>query len=588
MNLNSAAVIQQLNLALRAGKVEQIKPLLHMLTQLAATDKKLHLALAQAYEALAKPEIAIEHYFYAGNAMLPPSQALAALARAVDLSQQHQLIKHGLPPAKLWATKCPDDTKARHAHGYLLYRAKFLPAAIREFEAVLKIDPKHAWSTNYLGRAYSLMGCDDLAMKYLLASIELEPDNIEFRRQAAYACNCAQDLAPERVLALHKEHAECLLKDLPAPAAAKKSRQPNKVLRIGYLSPDFYWHSVAYFFRALLENRPEGLEIYCYADSSNNDEMTQLLKKRADRWRDVHHMDDEGLAQQIQVDGLDILVDLNGPLGKSRQGVFAQKLAPTQIAYLGYPNTTGLEAIDYRITDAFADPEGADSLYTEKLIRLNPSFLCFSADPAAPEVAPLPALGKDRGITFGSFNTTQKINRAVIAAWSAILIRVPNARMLIKAGPLHDKEYCEWLLAQFGEQGVDAQRIELIGWTPDKRSHLECYARVDIHLDTFPYNGTTTTCEALWQGVPTVCLAGKEHRTRVGLSICNQVELNDWVADTLDAYVALAVAKAQDLAALATLRKNLRQRMADSPLMQAEEFSEAFYGALERVAQASP
>jgi predicted O-linked N-acetylglucosamine transferase (SPINDLY family) len=372
----------------------------------------------------------------------------------------------------------------------------------------------------------------------------------------------------------HKKFGENLEGRFP-DRVFKRQKPKTEKLRIGYISADFYWHSVSYFFRAaLLGKARENFDIYCYSDSDKSDDMTDELRAASDVWRESRALTDKQLCNQILTDKIDILVDLSGYASRNRMEVFARRAAPIQVTYLGYPNTTGLSRMDYRLTDQQSDPEGStEQFYTESLLRLQGGFLCYYPNACAPSVSPLPASQNGGQICFGSFNTFQKIGPQLLEAWAKILKQVKNSKLLIKAGPLHDAEFCAWVRQYFEQEGIDPLRVELMGWTGDKADHLELYSKIDLHLDTFPYNGTTTTCEALWQGVPTVTCVGEVHRARVGYSILSQLDMQDYAAHSIDGYIAKAVEKANDLVELSKLRAQLRERMQKSSLMDVERFS---------------
>ena len=288
-------------------------------------------------------------------------------------------------------------------------------------------------------------------------------------------------------------------------------------------------------------------------------------------WRDIAEMSDAETARLIREDRIDILIDLAGHTGNNRLGIFAAKPAPVQMTYLGYPNTTGLRTIDYRITDGVADPAGEEVYYSEELLRLDGCFLCYQPPADAPEVAPLPALTSGH-VTFGSFNNFSKINPGVLQLWSGVLKQVPGSRLLLKCPALTDATVRENVGAALQALGIGAERVDLLGHTRTRQEHLALYARVDIALDTFPYNGTTTTCEALWMGVPVLSLVGKHHAGRVGASLLSAADLTDWLADTPESFVATAQARAADLGGLGQLRGVLRGKLADSTLSDAAGF----------------
>jgi predicted O-linked N-acetylglucosamine transferase (SPINDLY family) len=350
-------------------------------------------------------------------------------------------------------------------------------------------------------------------------------------------------------------------------------RSPKRRLRVGYVSSDLRAHPVAYFFENLLEHHDRAaVEVFCYAGLSNVDAMTERLRRKSDHWREVQGYSDDRLASRVRDDAIDILVDLNGHTMGSRLTTFARKPAPVQVTYLGYPATTGLSAMDYRLTDAHADPAGdADTRHSEKLVRLPDTFLCWRAPdespPAGVREVPL------HGITFASFNALPKVSPATIALWAAILGRRPDSRLMIKAIGLNDAGTRQGLLEKFARHGIADNRLLLVDRLASLQSHLAYYQQVDVGLDTSPYGGTTTTCEALWMGVPVVTLAGKVHAGRVGVSILNTVGLADLVAARGEEYVAKALSLAADAARRQELRAGLRERLRTSALMDAARFA---------------
>ena len=275
----------------------------------------------------------------------------------------------------------------------------------------------------------------------------------------------------------------------------------------------------------------------------------------------------------IQAAGVDILVDLAGHTAGNRMPLFSLRPAPVQVTYLGYPNTTGLSTMDYRITDAWADPPGqTEALHTEKLIRLDHGFLCYTPPEAAPEVDPSPHR-KTGAVTFGSFNNMAKFNAGVASLWASVLKAVPGSRLIMKFKTLSDPEVRQTVIDAFAANGVSSDRLSLHGFLPSFADHFALYNRIDIGLDTTPYNGTTTTCEALWMGVPVLALAGRTHVARVGVSILTGLGLSELVAQSREDYVQMAAALARDCRRLDALRKGLRPRMQASPLMDGPGFA---------------
>jgi FkbM family methyltransferase len=346
----------------------------------------------------------------------------------------------------------------------------------------------------------------------------------------------------------------------------RNDRTPERRLRVGYVSPDFRLHSVAFFIEPLIEGHDrERFEVYCYSDVANPDYVTERINAVSDHWRDISSSSNEVLAERIREDRIDLLVDLAGHFAANRLPVFAQKPAPVQFTYLGYPATTALPEVDYRLTDGIADPPGsADRDYSETVVRLANGFLCYRPPRNAPAAGRRSDLGN--ALTFGSFNELPKISPEVIQCWCRILERVPGSKLLLKASALVDRATCTRVEGRFEAAGLSLDRIELLGRTATLEDHLALYARVDVALDTFPYNGTTTTCEALYMGVPVVTLSGKAHAGRVGASVLSALQLHELVALSQDDYVNKAVALAKDEERRRIYRETARDRMLTSPL----------------------
>ena len=383
-------------------------------------------------------------------------------------------------------------------------------------------------------------------------------------------------VSAETVAAEHRRAGAALMALAPNSPALPfaNPRDPGRRLRVGYVSPDFRRHSVSYFLEPLLAAHDRaGFEIFCYAEVIQPDEVTARLQRHADHWLITAGMPDDALAARIRADGIDILIDLAGHTAGNRLPLFARRPAPIQATWLGYPNTTGLPAIDYRLADAISDPPGwGDALASETLLRLPGGFLCFGPPVHAPPPGVPPCLAAG-AVTFGSFNNPAKISLPTIESWSAILKRLPDARLLLKSRQLVDAMTWVLLRTRFAERGIPANRVDMLGFQADTVSHLEVYHRVDIALDPFPYNGATTTCEALWMGVPVVTLAGDRHAARVGASLLSRVGLDGLIAASRDEYVERAVDLAGDRERLAALRSTLRPDMAASSLCDATAFA---------------
>jgi protein O-GlcNAc transferase len=312
--------------------------------------------------------------------------------------------------------------------------------------------------------------------------------------------------------------------------------------------------------------------------------VTHRFETYFDTWRDITLLDDHQVAAKIQEDQIDILFDLAGHSALNRMGVFAMKPARIQVSWLGYPNTTGLSTVDFRLTDAIADPVGqSERLYTERLWRLPNAFLCYHPTAGCPEVGPLP-LEQNGYITLGCFNNFAKLNLPLMKVWASILTELPHAKLLLKATVLGQKYAKNAMRDYFSASGIDEDRVQLLGAEPDFFRHVAHYHKVDVALDTFPYHGTTTTCEALWMGVPVVTLVGDRHSSRVGASLLTHAGLANLIAASPQEYVAKVVELARNKQELAHLRQKLRVQVAASLLVDSHRFYQDFESALRYMA----
>ena len=456
-----------------------------------------------------------------------------------------------------------------------------LDEAVTGLRKALELDPLYAPAHFGLGNALVLLGRADEAEVSLRRALELEP---EFLEAWGNLLLCLHYRKGDDGAALHAEHlawarrhAAGLNLQAGFPGI---DRSPGRRLNIGYLSPNLHRHSVASFFEPLLAAHDRSrVRVFCYSGVDFPDAVTERLRGMSDEWRDLRGVSGDAAARMIRDDRIDILVDLAGHTGGGRPLLFARKPAPVQISWLGYPNTTGLPEMDYRLTDAEADPPGeSDDWYSEKLIRLPQGFLCFLPDADSPDPGPLPALGKGY-TTFGCFNNLAKLTPDQIALWSRLLAVVPDARLVLKAHALGAESARRGVQEQFARHGITGSRLTLYGPEESPAGHLARYREIDVALDTYPYNGTTTTCEALWMGVPVVTLAGPTHVSRVGASILKQVGLGELVAASPDDLLARAKELAADLPRMRALRDGLRTRMRASPLLDGPGFARSIEAA---------
>jgi len=484
-----------------------------------------------------------------------PNEAIAQYERALSLN--------------------PDDSMAHNNLGNVLRAQDRIDQAIIHYERALSLNPDNALAHKNLGSVLALQGRMSYATAHLERALSLQPDNVTAHNSLLLILNYMSDKDPAAVYAAHHDFA----RQWEAPLSSLIQAHTNdcsleRRLRIGYVSSEFRQHSVAYFIEPILAHHDhERFEIFCYSNNPIEDNATERVKSHTDHWRCIAGFSDERTTQQIRADQIDILIDLNGHSGSNCLLVFARKPAPIQVTWLGYPNTTGLSAMNYRLTDQFADPPGmTEHLHSEKLVRLPECFSCYKAPPDAPEVSELPA--REKGyVTFGSFNNMAKITPEVIAIWARILRAVPGSRLIIKNPALGGNTTQQTIQKAFTELGVAPERLDLLGHDPSRKAHLERYWSIDIGLDTFPYNGTTTTCEALWMGVPVVTLAGRTHAGRVGVSLMSNLKLTEFISRTPEDYITTAARLASNREHLEALRKELRSCMAVSSLMDGQRFT---------------
>ncbi|MGH7132866.1 MAG: tetratricopeptide repeat protein [Phycisphaerales bacterium] len=399
----------------------------------------------------------------------------------------------------------------------------------------------------------------------------------------ATVMNYAEGIDAQRIEQAHRNAGRVVgLSRMPKTIAHGKLDAGKRPVRVGFLSADLYSHSVAYFLEPLLEHLDRArFEAVCYATGVTEDETTARLKKHAALWRRVAALSDEAIGKQIAADKIDVLIETSGLTAGHRLGSLLDHPAPVQMTWCGYPNTTGCSFIDVRVVDKVTDPAGAENRCVENLARVDGCFLCYRPDTAAPAVSPLPA-EHEGVITFGSFNNFAKVNEGLVRIWAKALNAVPRSRLLLKAAALAEAGTREFITGWFAELGITRERLVLLEPTRGKAEHLAAYGRVDIALDTYPYHGTTTTCEALWMGVPVVTLRGDRHASRVGASLLRAAGLPELVASDEGNFVGIAARLAGDIGALAKIRVGLREKVRGSELCDARGFAERFGCLIER------
>lgn len=400
-------------------------------------------------------------------------------------------------------------------------------------------------------------------------------DNAELLSGALFNLNYFPGISPQEILARHRRYGE--LVETPHKSCwptHSGSRDPARSLRIGFVSGDLRKHPVGYFmestFQALAGNA--FFELYAYANQPIDDALTERIRPCFRQWRDIWKQSDDNAAALIRADDIDILVDLSGHTAYHRLPVFARKPAPLQVTYLGYSGTTGLTAIDYILGNHWLMPLGEVNCHTEKPWRLPDTQLCYTPPDLDVPVSPLPAM-KNGYITFGNFNNLAKMNDDSLACWAKILMSVPESRLVLKAKQFNIQDVISRVRVRFQSHGVAPERLILLEQTESIAEHMASYASMDIALDPFPYNGTTTSMDALWMGIPILSLRGDRYIGRVGASILEVMNMSNWIATDENDYIERAVQFSGNLATLASLRADLRQRFLNSPLCDAPRFA---------------
>lgn len=460
--------------------------------------------------------------------------------------------------------------------GNALKKLGRLDEAIRSYRKALQCDPEYAEAAANLGNSLLCIGETQKALRTLRKASRLAPSGSAVHAALLMGLLYSGTSGERQIYAESRRWGDALVQSIP-PAIIWKQRTDidDTRIRVGYVSPDFRQHSVAFFLEKVIScHNREKFEIFCYANVSREDEVTGRFRGLSDHWRSIHGMSDDDAARLVQQDQIDILVDLTGHTEGNRLGVFARRPAPVQVSWIGYPGTTGLPTINYRITDDVADPEGkADRYHCERLIRLADGFLCYAPPDVAPPIKPLPSLS-GRGITFGSFNNPAKLTGETLTCWKCVLDRIPDSTLILKMNFPTDETTREKLVKSIESRGIDPTRVEVLPRVNGLAEHLAAYGRIDIALDPFPYNGTTTTCEALWMGVPVITLRGDRHSARVGASILTAVGLESLIAVSTEDYIDIASSLAADQSRLNELRNGLRSRVASSPLTDGRGFVE--------------
>jgi len=452
------------------------------------------------------------------------------------------------------------------------------------FRKMIAIDPAFASAYQMLGATLVAQCRVQDALAILAEGRKRCPDAFELESAELFALNCVEEVSADELFQRHASYGKRLEQHKPARFAFREnSRDPGRRLRVGYVSSDLKRHVVPQFLLPLLEERDRSaIEIHCYSTGDTSDDMTARVRTQSDVWRDAGRMNSEQLADLIHNDHIDILIDLTGHSSVSNLEVFAQAPAPIQASWLGYLNTTGMTRMQYRLTDDYCDPPDlTDRYHTEKLVRLPNSQWCYRpyVEVDLEQEAPV---RKNGTVTFGSFNHGMKITGGVRRLWSEILRKLPESRLLV-AG-MTDEQARENFHRDLEQSGVARGRITIFPYMAPEE-YFRLFGKVDIALDTMPFSGGTTTCDALWMGVPVITLPGVKSWSRSASSVLVNLGLDDWVARSEQDYVRRAVAFSADASTIAELRRSLRSRMLGSPLMDRKQFARDVEAAYRRMWQ---
>jgi predicted O-linked N-acetylglucosamine transferase (SPINDLY family) len=588
---------EQLYRQLLAVDPDQPSPLVNLASVLTSTQRAREALELLAHAVAIAPDHANAHSAkgLAHQQLAELDEAEACFARALAIDERH------LGALNNWAMVCsarrqserafelyrralqvdPDCLPALQNLGVLFTEVGKLSEAEACYQRGLAVDPKSGPMHCNLANVLCRRGRAAEALGHLGQALAACPHEVDWHSNLLLTLHYLEGPTREEVFREHRRWARLRRADrfhLPPKVDDARERR----LRIGYVSPDFRAHAVAFFIAPILrEHDRESFEIIAYANVQAPDAFTDKLRGLSDAWHNVFGIGDEELAERVRRDRIDVLVDLAGHTAGHRLLTFALAPAPLQLTYLGYPDTTGVASIGYRLTDAICDPPGSEAFHTESLLRIPGGMHCYEPPSGAPEVSDAPVTRRGH-LTFGSFNNTCKITGSTVARWARVLRAVPDSRMWMKFPTLADERTADAYRAAFAQHGVDPARVTMRGSHYDHGDHLAEHAEVDVILDAFPYNGTTTTCEALWMGVPVLSRVGDRHVARVGKSLLSQVRLDHFACDDDEALVAVAtrLASPTGVAELVALRATLRYTMIHSPLCDAAYKARAIEAAI--------
>jgi len=592
----------ELGLALlKAGQYKRAAYLLEKYQERSPESCPVHIALGDAFTGLGDNERALEAYRGAMRlACDDPGHFINTGQGFMRLGMFDMALESFSKAAKL----SPDDALISTCIGDCYYHARQYDKAITAYQQAIEYNPRTLEAYNNLGNIYQGMLELDKALEMYRRALSIRPDMAELhtnignvlmelgdplramesyrtalqyrpgyalgRSNLAMSLVYQPDSSEADILEEHIKWARECCGRLQTSPVFTNSCDSVRRLRIGYLSPNFYFHPVTSFFWPMVaESDRNTIETFCYSDSRAVDNVTQRIRQRADHWRDTVDMSDAALEQVIRNDRIDILVELAGHTAGNRLRLLARRVAPVQVSYLGYPCTTGLPQMDYYITDKLVDPEGSEAFYSEKLAYI-PVFSCYQPCTETIMAGPLPFLRNGR-ITFASLNNPRKFHDELIALWSDVLSSVADSVLVMQGKGFKNEGVIRHFAEKFAHHGINRDRLVFHPPMPFE-DHLRLYRDIDIALDTYPWNGHTTSCHALWMGCPVIAMLGKRHASRMAGSVLMNIGHGELVASSEDEYVDIAVRLAADTERLSTLRASLRDRMRESPLCDGKTF----------------
>ncbi|GAB6140788.1 tetratricopeptide repeat protein [Methylosoma difficile] len=563
------------------GRLEESLEVQLKSVQLSPSDAEALYNLGNTYKALKRLDDAVKTY----------QQAIAIKPHFSEVYNNLGLSLHDLgrltEAANSYQTALaqqPQNAELHYNFGITLRELGNLCAAEQSYRQAIALNPRHTKAYNNLGNVLKDVGRLPEAEHCYNQAIAINPNDIDAQSNLLYTFDYKTNYSPAVRLSHARRYGEIAAQQAGKTYTNWQCPTPAKPLRVGFVSGDLCNHPVSFFLKSLLAHTNSAdIEFYAYVTRTKNDDVNAQLRPYFTAWQSLEELDDEAAAKLIHHDSIHILIDLAGHTAHNRLPLFAWKAAPIQISWLGYWASTGVKEMDYFFADTTGVPEHLRWQFTEQVYYLPNTRLCFSAPDAAIPVSGLPAL-RNGHITFGCFQNLSKVTDPVLALWGRILAQLPNARLRLQSKQFFDGQFTDLFYQRLATQGIKPEQVS-IHKANLREQYLAAHAEVDFILDTFPYNGGTTTCEALWMGVPTLTLLGETLLARQGASLLSAAGLTDWIADDPQSYADKAIAFATDIHRLVQLRQNLRQQVLASPLFDGQQFARHFETALQDIWQ---